>query len=286
MLELPEVITIRDQMRRTLLGKEIREVSVFDRESLKGTIRSSMIAQTAAEFRDRLHGGVIKDICSHLNSLHIHLASGSVVFLGAIYGTVLYHDSSKTLPKRRYLHLLFDDDSHLTVTITFFGTIRAFTSKEWEMQSEPDYERNALDPSADSFTWKQFSESLGKWPDVSRLSVKKLVTSCIPTYIGGIGNGYLQEILYRAAVHPKRKMGSLETDEIKRYFESIRQVVREAVQKGGRNTELDLFGNSGGFIPHVSKDTVGTPCVKCGAAIEKFSFEGGACYVCPGCQRR
>jgi formamidopyrimidine-DNA glycosylase len=286
MLELPEVITIRDQMRRALLGKEIREMSVLDRESLKGTIRSSMVTQTAAEFRDRLQGGVIRDIRSHLNSLHIYLASGSVVFLGAIYGTVLYHETSKTLPKRRYLHLIFSDDSHLTVTITFFGTIRAFASKEWEMQAEPDYERDALDPSADSFTWEQFSESLGKWPGVSKLSAKKLVTSCIPTYIGGIGNGYLQEILYRAALHPKRKMGSLETDEAKRYFESMKQVVREATQKGGRNSELDLFGSSGGFIPHVSKDTVGTPCTICGTAIEKFSFEGGACYVCPGCQQR
>jgi formamidopyrimidine-DNA glycosylase len=80
-------------------------------------------------------------------------------------------------------------------------------------------------------------------------------------------------------------MGALAAEEKKSYFVSLRDVVREAVEKGGRCSELDLFGNPGGFIPHVGKETVGKPCSVCGTTIEKFSFEGGACYICEGCQK-
>ncbi len=79
-------------------------------------------------------------------------------------------------------------------------------------------------------------------------------------------------------------MSSLAHDERWQYFESIKAVIREAIDKGGRNTERDLFGTYGRFVSSLSKDTVGMPCATCGATIVKFSFEGGSCYVCPICQ--
>ena len=54
MLKLPEVITIRDQMRSGLPGKQVGELSVVDKASLDRTIRSSLITQTEATFREAL----------------------------------------------------------------------------------------------------------------------------------------------------------------------------------------------------------------------------------------
>ncbi len=100
----------------------------------------------------------------------------------------------------------------------------------------------------------------------------------------GLGGGYVGEILYRAGIHPNRKIRSLTADEQEAYYQAIVQVSTEAIERGGRWNEKDLFGEPGGFVPHVCVDTLGQPCPACGATIERFRFEGGYCYVCPGCQ--
>jgi formamidopyrimidine-DNA glycosylase len=55
--------------------------------------------------------------------------------------------------------------------------------------------------------------------------------------------------------------------------------------RGGRDTELDLFGRPGGYVTVLSKNTVDQPCPLCGALICKEAYLGGAIYFCPGCQR-
>jgi len=77
---------------------------------------------------------------------------------------------------------------------------------------------------------------------------------------------------------------SLSLNEQKACYRSVNTVAREAIRKGGRATKRDLFGQPGGFVPHVCSATLGKPCPECGTAIVKFVFEGGSCYVCPKCQ--
>ena len=73
-------------------------------------------------------------------------------------------------------------------------------------------------------------------------------------------------------------------DEQRACYRSVNTVTKEAIREGGRSSEVDLYGRPGGFVPRVCRDTLRQPCPECGTAIVKFSFEGGSCYVCPGCQ--
>jgi formamidopyrimidine-DNA glycosylase len=54
--------------------------------------------------------------------------------------------------------------------------------------------------------------------------------------------------------------------------------------KGGRDTEMDLFGRPGGYKTVLSKMTVNKPCPKCGTPIKKESYLGGSIYYCAKCQ--
>ena len=56
-------------------------------------------------------------------------------------------------------------------------------------------------------------------------------------------------------------------------------------QPGSEYTETDLFGKKGGYIPTLSKDTVGKPCPVCGEDIRKENFLGGSIYYCFECQK-
>jgi len=71
----------------------------------------------------------------------------------------------------------------------------------------------------------------------------------------GIGNGVLQDILYRASLHPKRKCSSLSDADKRLLWESIRQTLADMTAKGGRDIETDLFGTKGGYKTLLSKNT-------------------------------
>lgn len=72
----------------------------------------------------------------------------------------------------------------------------------------------------------------------------------------GIGNGTLQDILFAARIHPKRKIASLTEDERERLAACTASVLGEMTRLGGRDTEKDLFGNPGGYQTRMSKRTL------------------------------
>jgi formamidopyrimidine-DNA glycosylase len=55
-------------------------------------------------------------------------------------------------------------------------------------------------------------------------------------------------------------------------------------KKGGRNDEVDLLGNPGGYVRIMDSRAAGKPCPECGATVQKIHYLGGACYFCPKCQ--
>jgi formamidopyrimidine-DNA glycosylase len=103
--------------------------------------------------------------------------------------------------------------------------------------------------------------------------------------IPGLGNGVLQDILFNAKLHPKKKVGSLNDNEKSSLFQAVKDTLADMVEKGGRDTEQDIFGYSGGYQTILSKNTVNTPCPDCGSLIQKQAYMGGSIYFCPECQK-
>ena len=99
-----------------------------------------------------------------------------------------------------------------------------------------------------------------------------------------MGNGYLQDILFLAKLHPRRRAASLTGDEKQALYDAIRTVLFQAVDQDGRDTERDLYDRPGRYQRILDSRTAGQPCPECGTKIEKISFLGGASYFCPHCQ--
>jgi formamidopyrimidine-DNA glycosylase len=78
--------------------------------------------------------------------------------------------------------------------------------------------------------------------------------------ISGIGNGYNQEILFHARLHPKRKAGSLTEKERLKLYHVIVSTLQQAVQKGGSDREVDLYGSPGSYHRLMGKQMKGQPC--------------------------
>jgi hypothetical protein len=100
----------------------------------------------------------------------------------------------------------------------------------------------------------------------------------------GVGNGYLQDILFAAGIHPRRKAVDLSAPERRALHKATRAVLGRAVTLGGRGSERDLYGRPGGYQRILHSETVGRPCPECGTPIRKIQYLGGASCFCPRCQ--
>jgi len=130
---------------------------------------------------------------------------------------------------------------------------------------------------------KAYFEGLVESPDVQKAPLKAFLAT--EQRIPGLGNGVLQDILYRARLHPKRKVGTLSGEEKFYLFEVLKTTLNEMVERGGRDTESALLGEPGGYQTQMSKNTVGKPCPRCGETILKEAYMGGSIYYCPHCQK-
>jgi formamidopyrimidine-DNA glycosylase len=119
-------------------------------------------------------------------------------------------------------------------------------------------------------------------PEVQKLSLKALLAT--EQRIPGLGNGVLQDILFAAGMHPKKKVLALAGKDRKVLFDALKATLSAMAAKGGRDTEMDLFGHPGGYKTVLSKNTVNRPCPKCGTLIKKESYLGGSIYYCSKCQ--
>lgn len=279
----PEAVCIRGQMEDALTGKEIADVSPVDITKVDGDWRWGSITQGPAVFKGRLRNGVITGVDRVANTLFLNTDRGHALALGYLSGRVVFHARGEDLPKRGCLHVRFADDSHLSVVISLWGLIRALSEDERTAFVTYWYGR-AIEPDSEQYTWEGFRDAVGHTKD-PKLSAKKFLHAFEPShYVSGIDAGYAIEILHRAKIHPKRKLASLSLEDQEACYLSVNRVTKEAVRKGGRYSEVDLYGRPGSFVPDVCKARLGQPCLECGTPIVKFSFEGGSSYACPECQ--
>lgn len=273
MIELPEAIILSRQIGQELVGKEIRDVAV-----LQSPHKFAWFHGEAQEYPERLRGKVVTGSESHGGMVLIRLGETSLAFQDG--PRLRYATESSPRPKKHQLLIDFTDSSYFWVSIQMYGGIACFDRDDWDN----DYFHVALDkpsPLGQDFTPDYF-HGLCDLPNFDKLSAKAFLAT--EQRVPGLGNGVLQDILFRAGIHPKRKMGTASGQELEDLYASIRSTLQTMVDDGGRDTEQDLFGEPGGYATVCSRKTVGSPCPSCGDAILKASYAGGSVYLCPSCQ--
>jgi formamidopyrimidine-DNA glycosylase len=136
-------------------------------------------------------------------------------------------------------------------------------------------------PLVDDFDAAYFARIINA-PGTEKLSLKALLAT--EQRIPGLGNGVLQGILFSASLHARRKVP--DPTPVQRYalLAAIKSTLAEMTAQTGRDTELDLYGRPGAYCTLRSRHAVGEPCRRCGGAIRKEPYLGGAVYWCGGCQ--
>ena len=274
MLELPEAAVIAGQINENFNGRRI--------ESVQAAFSPNKFAWyngDPANYNMQLCGKLVEKAVYHGGMVQVQLQDKMLLFSDGVKLTS--HPDESTLPKKHQLLIRFDDSSFMTAVIQMYGGIICAGRDNYDSE----YYAAACNkpaPLSEDFTLEYF-ESITAAPELSNKSVKFVIAT--EQRIPGLGNGVLQDILYKACIHPKRKWASLSTAEKEALFKAVRGTMREIINRGGRDTEKDLLGNPGGYRTKMSKNTVGGKCEICGNIIEKASYMGGSIYFCSGCQK-
>ena len=276
MIELPEAITIAQQITTELKGKQIMSgvlnssphkfafTGTYSHKEFAALVKNKKIGTARAE------GSVI------LVTLEPHY----VLSLGCGGERILYHTREKTLPKKHQLLFHFKDKTYFTVTVSGWGEVRLM--EQSDIPNHPHI-KDTLSPLSDAFTVSHFNSLFTTVPETKRVSAKYFLIS--EPGIKGVGNGCLQDILYRAKIHPKRQVINLSHNERQALYKAITYTLTEMVELGGRDSEHDLYNNPGGYQRILCSKTAKNPCRECGTPIKKIQYLGGAVYFCPTCQK-
>lgn len=277
MFELPEVLKLAKQMNDELKGKVITSAHLSDESA--SLLKMGFIHPLPRELEASFKKKTIDSVTGKGKWIFVKLKPEEYLLLGEITGKVLYHSDKETMPKKYHLKLEFADGSFLSVQVSFYGFIKVVKEEDLRVHRYPG--KLGVSPIDEKeFTFQKFNDIFNEYG--SKIVKYVLLDQ---TKIAGIGNGYVQDILFKAKIHPKRKAADIHENERKILYTAIKETLNKAIRLGGSEQEYDLFGNLGGHKRILDASMKGKPCPNCGTTIEKLNVLGSSSYICPTCQK-
>jgi formamidopyrimidine-DNA glycosylase len=279
-VELPEVAVVRRDLEKDVVGRRIREADVRPQRNAMRVIRRHARRK---EFSDRLAGKKIARIDRKGKYVLMYLDGGDVLVVHfGMSGQLLRGNKRQALPPHTHVVLEFMQGGDLRfVDPRTFGEM--FVTSADELGKVRELDHIAIDPLEDAFTWQQFSAELARRAQ----KLKPLLMD--QKFISGLGNIYSDEVLFAAGLRWDRMSDTLSSQEVRRLYRALREVVQDAIRFRGTTLEdeayVDLYGKPGEFAAELKVyGRRGLPCRRCRTPIEMVKISGRGSYYCPQCQ--
>jgi formamidopyrimidine-DNA glycosylase len=279
--ELPEVETIKEDLRALVAGSRIGRVEVTDESLVEG--------QTASEFAEAISGGTIEEAHRRGKNLVLDLDGGlRAVFQLKIGGQLLLAPPVEEPTSAVMLVLYMESqESHIESPE---GGARLYLRDETGYSRVRLFDEAALDdrlstlgpePLGPGFGVEYLRKSVGD----RRAQIKPLILD--QSIAAGVGNIYADEALFDARIHPRRKADSLSADDLESIYGSLRDNLQAGIEHRGTTFILyrDVLGREGEHQHHLKVFLrQGEPCPACGGTVVKEQVGGRATFLCPACQ--
>lgn len=293
MPELPEVETVRRGLAPVLVGARVRALD---------THRPDLRFPLPEQFAKRIVGQKVLALERRAKYLIATLSSGEdlVMHLGMTGRFTIVHDGMRETPGE-YVNETGSDPLHDHVVMHLSGGARIVYNDPRRfgfmvMMAHEERSEHALfrglgvEPLGNEFN----ADYLARRARGKKIGLKSFLMD--QRVVAGLGNIYVCEALFEAALSPKRRAGSLAdrrgaaNERAERLVVAIRKVLRRAIDAGGSTLRdyRHADGRRGQFQQSFAVyDREGLACVRpgCGGAIRRGVDAGRATFYCPRCQR-
>ena len=274
MPELPEVETVKEALNQTVKGQTIKEIELRYEPMVKN--------MSADEFKEKLINQTIQEVSRRGKYLVFHLDDYQLLSHLRMEGKYFYVDSDFELNPHVHVIFTLENGKRLLYQDTRkFGTYHLY-DKAIDLETTAPFQVLGLEPFATEFTPSYVKEKIQN----KKKPIKSLLLD--QTVVCGLGNIYVDEVLYRARLHPLTSSSELTDKDIENVVKYTVEVLARAIELGGTTirTFRSSHGVSGTFqnelLVHQRK---GENCYECHTPIEKIKVGGRGTYFCPTCQK-
>jgi len=279
-VELPEVEVMRRDLEKDVVGRKIAATEVRPSKNAMRVIRRH---GRRKEFADRLVGRKVVKADRRGKYVLLFLDNGDVLVVHfGMSGQFVRGNKRVPLPTHTHVVITFQQGGDLRfVDPRTFGEM--FVTAGDDLGKVKELQHIAIDPLDQVFTWQTFGGLMAQRGS----KLKQLLMD--QKFISGLGNIYSDEVLFAAGLRHDRLSDTLSSQEVRRLYRSLQEVLQEAIRYRGTTLEdeayLDLFGKPGEFQNELKVyGRQGLPCRRCRTPIQTVKISGRGAYFCPQCQ--
>lgn len=269
MPELPEVTVISEDVHALAAGRKVVRAGIFRDDVSNVGIDGFPRSLVGRTLRGTGRRGkmVTLDFGDIVGVVHL-----------VISGRVLRLPAWREPDKIHTAVVEFEGDVVLAFTRLWLGYFDLYEPER--VEEHPLISRLGPDPFAEAFSVEYLTGAFKRKATIKGLLLDQSV-------IAGLGNIYVDEVLFAAGVHPTRRADTLTQEEIRAIHAATRDILSRAVEMRGTTFDSyhDAFGEGGKFQYQLRVFTrAGEPCPVCGTEIRKLRVAGRGTHVCPTCQ--
>lgn len=269
--ELPEVETVRRGLNRLVKGKVISKVEVT---------YAPMIKTGVDAFCQDLIGQEILDVDRRGKYLLIYLTDHVLISHLRMEGK--YNFFADQVPANKHFHAFF---TFIDGSTLVYQDVRKFGTMELLGKADVDAyfisRKIGPEPTEEDFDLEEFAKKLAK----SKKPIKSHLLD--QSLVAGLGNIYVDEVLFKAKVHPAQTSNQLSTDQVADLRQATIEVLQLGIEKGGSTIRtyknaLGMDGTMQDYLQVYGK--TGQACPRCQTEIVKIQLGGRGTHFCPKCQ--
>ena len=267
MPEAPELEVVKGFLTDRAVGANVESARV---------IKPSVLRSMAGDFEDDIPGRGIEDVRRTGKFLTLVLSGDRLLVVNPMLtGGFQWSEPSDRVFKRTCFTLTLSNGRELRY-IDERQMGRVYYVSPYQMEQIPQYAEMGPDALDEPISLGEFKERLRPF----RGEIKGIITR--GSVISGIGNAYVDEILWDAEIYPFRKKRDLSDDDLQRILDSSARVIREAVGQVREAMGEDIHRKRRDFLKVHNRG--GEPCPRCGTTISQITANQRITSYCRACQ--
>lgn len=271
MPEIAEVRTVKKALKEKIIGKKIIDI-VYRYDSIIKTDKK--------EFKKVLIGKTFTDVDNYGKWLFLKLDDYTILSHLRMEGKYYLKNSNSEYEKHEHIIFKLDDGTDLRYKdVRKFGIMKLIKTED--IYKEEEIKKLGLEPTT-GLTGNYLFSKINK----SNLAIKELLLD--QTIINGLGNIYVDEVLFASQINPKTKGYKITLNECEKIVKNAIEIIALATKNNGTTIRTYTFelGISGNYQKYLKVHTKkGEPCPVCGTIIEKTRVGGRGTYFCCKCQK-
>ena len=268
MPELPEVRTVATVLKKLINKKVINLKIIYPKVISHDSLDINLLINKTLKDINTIGKYLLFDYEEYILISHLRME-----------GKYFIKKTEDPIEKHEHIIINFQDNISLRYHDTRkFGRMQLI--KKADLDKVPSLKKLAQEPF--EIDKNVFYQKINK----KSIAIKTLLLD--QTIINGLGNIYVNEVLFAAKINPLKKGKDISLKEANDIVDSAISILKLAIKEGGTTiksytSSLGVIGNYQHHLKVHLKEN--QPCLICNDTIQKIMINGRSTYYCPTCQK-